>query len=67
MIRSYFVVNGVKFGQHDPVDEPWTESWNGMVRECLIELGQLIDSLVAHQRFSNKQNQIRTVHFNQLK
>ena len=63
--NEYLVIDGIEFGQDDAVDTLRAVGiW--VVGESLIEFHQLIDSFVAHQRFTNEQNQIGFVHFDQL-
>lgn len=61
----YLVINSVKFGENDSVDEAGV-CHVGVVGQGLVELGQLIHGLIPHQRLPHKQNQVGLVHFYQL-
>ena len=37
-----------------------------MVHQCLVELGQLVDCLITHERLPHKQDKVRGIHSNQL-
>lgn len=49
----YFVINSVKFGQDDVVDEAGV-CYVGVVSQGLVEFSQLINSFVFNQRFFYK-------------
>ena len=59
------VVDGVKLGEDDAVDEAWL-GVVGVVGQRLVELGQLVHRLVAHQRLPHKQDAVRLVDLDQL-
>lgn len=61
----YLVINSVKLGQDDAVDEAGV-CHVGVVSQGLVELSQLINSLVSNQCLPHKQNQVWLVHLYQL-
>lgn len=61
LIHVYLIVDSVKLGEDDSINESGVGHVR-VVRKCLVELGQLIYSLVAHQRLTNKQHQVWLIH-----
>ena len=62
---SYLIINGIKLGENDPINKSGV-GHVGVVRERLVELDKLINSLVAHQSLSHKQYQVRLIYLDQL-
>ena len=63
---SNFLIDSVELGQDDPVDGPRIGHVDSEVDERLVELGQLIDSVVADERLSNEENNIWRINVDQL-
>lgn len=61
----YLVINSVKLGQDDAVDEAGVCHVR-VVSQGLVELGQLINSFVPNQGLPHKQNQVWLVYLYQL-
>ena len=62
---AHLVVNGVKLGKEDSVNGAGS-ALLGVVQQGLVEAGQLIHCLIAHQSLTHKQDKVRGVHSNQL-
>ena len=63
---TYLIINGVELGQHNPVDGVGSVG-GGVVGQGLVELDQLIDSLVTYQSLADEQNQVGLVDLDQLR
>jgi len=63
---AYLLVNGVELGHDDAVNDSWILVLHGEVNERLIELGQLIDGVVADEGFTDEEDSVRLVDVNQL-
>lgn len=59
------VINGVKLGEDYSIDEAGVVRV-GEICQGVVELGELIHSLIPYQSFSNKQHQVWTIHLDQL-
>ncbi len=66
LIIFYLIINGVKLCQNDPINQPGFLHVR-MIGNGLVKLGQLINGIISDKGFSNKQDQVWLVHFNQLK
>ena len=63
---TYLVIDGVKFGENDAINQTWViRHWE--ISQSLVELLQLIHCFIPHQGLSNKQHQIRRVKLDELK
>ena len=63
---TYLVINGIKLGEQNAVNQARVFS-HGEISQSLVELLQLIHSLVPHQGLPDKQNQVRRIELDQLK
>lgn len=63
---TYLVIDGVELGEDDAVYQ-MRVLLAGVVGHRLVELGQLVDGLVADERLAHEQHQVRFVHFDQLR
>ena len=64
--RANFLVDSIKFSQNDAVNSPRISLIDCEVDECLIELSQLIDSVISYQGFSNKEHNVWRVDMDEL-
>ena len=62
---AYLVVNSVKLGEDDAVNEPGLGAL-GVVGQGLVELVELVHTLVTHQGLPHKQHQVWLVDLDQL-
>lgn len=58
---THLVVNGIKLGEHNAVNQVWFLPARGQVRQALVELGQLVNSVIADERFADKEHEIGVV------
>ena len=56
--KTYLIVNGVEFGQHDPVYRPRVRD-AAEVDQRAAELHQLVDAVIPDKRFPDEKNKIR--------
>ena len=56
--KAYLIVNGVEFGQHDPVYRPRVRD-AAEVDQRAAELHQLVDAIIPDKRFPDEKNKIR--------
>ena len=61
-----FLIDSIEFGHDDPVNGPWVAHIDGEVNQRLIELGQLVDRIVANQSFAHEEYHVRRVDVNQF-
>jgi hypothetical protein len=61
---SHLVVDGIELRQQDGVDFGF-ECFRGFLQQRLVELGDLVDGIVADQRLSNEDDQVGLVHLHQ--
>eukprot|EP00307_Rebecca_sp_RCC1486_P014817 CAMPEP_0119419854 /NCGR_PEP_ID=MMETSP1335-20130426/21940_1 /TAXON_ID=259385 /ORGANISM="Chrysoculter rhomboideus, Strain RCC1486" /LENGTH=128 /DNA_ID=CAMNT_0007445181 /DNA_START=356 /DNA_END=738 /DNA_ORIENTATION=+ len=59
------VVDRVKLGEHDAIDQPGVAHAREVL-ERLVELGHLVNRVVADQRLAHKEHEVRAVAVHQL-
>lgn len=63
----YFVIDCVKLGENDAINQTRVFTDGGVISKSLVELYELINSFIANKGFSNKQDEIGVVGVDQLK
>lgn len=61
---AHLVINGVKLRQQNGIDL-WLEGLCGLLEQGIVELGDLVHCIVAHQCLTNKYHQVGLVHLHQ--
>jgi len=62
MNQAYLVIDGIKLGENDAINEMRIRVGGGVISKSLVELHQLIDGFIANKCFTNKQNQVWLIH-----
>lgn len=65
--RANLLVDGVELGHDDAIDNSWILVLNGEVDKRLVELGQLVNRIIANQCLTDEQDRVRLVDVDELR
>ena len=63
---SNFIIDSIKLGHDNSVNDSWVVVLNGKVNQALVEFSQLIDGVITHKSFTNKKNCVWFVNVDKL-
>ena len=63
---SYLLIDSVKFGHNNSINGSRVIILNSIINQSLVEFGQLINSVISNQSFSNEKYSVRLVDMNKF-